>query len=163
YVEQHTVNDLAALMHPALITGDPEWTDYTVEVKLRPLSLAETVGVVFRYHTNRHYYLFGLAEGKYARLALRLPLEKTLRVAEWREIAKHDFAYDSTRYYTVKVENSGPRIRAYVDERLILEANDDEIRKGKVGITANIPARFQEFRVSVKPETRAAVRQRIAT
>src|SRR5689334_7364475 len=53
YIEQHTVNDLAALMHPALITGDPEWKDYSVEVKLRPLSLAEMAGVVFRYHTNR--------------------------------------------------------------------------------------------------------------
>ena len=162
YVEQHTVNDLTALMHPVLITGDPEWKDYTVEVKLKPLSLAETAGIVFRYHTNRHYYLFGLAEGKYARLALRLPLEKTLRVAEWREIAKQEFAYDPTRYYAVKVENSGPRIRAYVDERLILEASDDEILKGKTRITANIPARFQEFRVSADQETRTAVRQRIA-
>src|SRR5215831_3723996 len=40
YLEQHTVNDLAALMSPALVTGDPEWSDYSVEVKFKPLSLA---------------------------------------------------------------------------------------------------------------------------
>ena len=44
--------------NPLFITGDPEWDDYTVEVKVRPLSLDDMAGVVFRYHTNRHYYLF---------------------------------------------------------------------------------------------------------
>ena len=32
-------------------------------------------GVVFRYHTNRHYYLFALADGNKARLAVSEPLE----------------------------------------------------------------------------------------
>jgi hypothetical protein len=74
YLEQHLVNTQARLMNPTFITGDPEWSDYTVEAKVKPLSLAEMAGVVFRYHTNRHYYLFALTGGKKTRLALRLPL-----------------------------------------------------------------------------------------
>jgi rhamnogalacturonan endolyase len=161
YLEQHTVNELAALMHPALVTGDPEWGDYSLEVKMKPLSLAENAGVVFRYHTNRHYYLFALSEGKYARIALRLPLETNLRIAQWRELAKREFAYDSKQYYSLRVENSGPQIRAYVDGKLLLEVSDSEILQGRAGVTANIPARFQDFRVSAAPEVRSVLQQRI--
>src|SRR6185436_19349082 len=77
YLEQHTVHPLPQIMNPMFMTGDPEWSDYAVEVKVKPLSFADMVGVVFRYRTNRHYYLFALTGGKQARLVVRLPLEKT--------------------------------------------------------------------------------------
>lgn len=148
YLEQHLVNSRARLTNPIFITGDPEWSDYTAEVSVKPLSLAEMAGIVFRYHTNRHYYLFALTGGGKARLALRLPLETTFRVAEWRELGTADFSYDTRHYYRLKVENEGSKIRAYVDGKLLLEAVDGEILKGKAGVTANIPARFQDFRVT---------------
>jgi len=66
YLEQHLVNEQAAQMSPILVTGDPEWNDYTVEARVKPLSLLDMAGVVFRYHTNRHYYLFALTGGKSA-------------------------------------------------------------------------------------------------
>src|SRR5262249_62163453 len=81
YLEQHTVNDQARLMSPIFLTGDSDWCDYTVEVEVRPLSLEEMAGVVFRYHTNRHYFLFSLTGGTTARLAVRLPLENAFREA----------------------------------------------------------------------------------
>jgi hypothetical protein len=162
YLEQHLVNPDAILMAPTMIVGDPEWTSYTVEVKVKPLSLADMAGVVFRYHTNRHYYLFALSGGKTARLALRLPLEKTFRVAEWRELGEAPLPYDVKRYYTLKVENQGPSMRAYVDGKLVLEASDTEILKGKAGLSANIPARFQEFRVTAPEKVEREIRRRIA-
>jgi len=162
YLEQHTINDLPGLMNPTMITGDPEWSGYTVEVKVRPLSLAEMAGVVFRYHTNRHYYLFALTRGRKAVLRLRLPLEQRYRVAEWKELGSVDFAYDTLRYYTLKVENRGPAIRAYVDGRLLLEASDAEIVKGRIGVTSNIPARFTDVRVDVSDEVERQIRDRIA-
>ena len=161
YLEQHLVNNLPGLMNPLFITGDAEWSDYTVEVKIKPLSLAEMAGVVFRYHTNRHYYLFALTGGNKARLRVRLPLEKTFRVAEWRELGEADFVYDTTRYYSFKVENDGPHIRAYIDGKLILEASDNEMRTGKSGLTANIPARFQDFRVTASDATKQQIDERI--
>jgi hypothetical protein len=157
YVEQHLVNPDARILSPILIAGQPEWTDYTVEVKLRPLSLAETAGVVFRYHTNRHYYLFALSGGNKARLALRLPLEKTFRVAEWRELGSVEFPYSVRKYYTLAVEAVGSRIRASIDGKLVLTAEDRELARGKAGLTANIPARFQDFSVTATDGARAAI------
>ena len=89
YLEQHLVNDRSRSSWPrCFVTGDPEWGDYTVEAKVRPLALDDFAGLAFRYDTNRHYYLFALTGGKEARLAVRLPLETTFRVAEWRELGR---------------------------------------------------------------------------
>jgi hypothetical protein len=77
-------------------------------------------GVVFRYHTNRHYYLFALTGGDKVRLALHLPLESALRVRQWKELGSAPFPHDTRRYYQLRVENEGPRIRAYVDGKLLL-------------------------------------------
>jgi hypothetical protein len=162
YLEQHLVNNLPQLMSPLFVTGDPEWGDYTVEAKVRPLALDDFTGLAFRYATNRHYYLFALTGGKEVRLAVRLPLEKTLRVAEWRELGKAPFAYDTTRYHHLKVVNDGPRIQAFVDGQLLLEASDGERLTGKAGLVANVPARYQSFKVSLCPQARAAVDDRIA-
>jgi hypothetical protein len=162
YLEQHLINDLPQLMNPTMITGDPEWTGYTVEVRVKPLALKDMAGVVFRYHTNRHYYLFSIEDGKRARLRLRLPLEKQYRIAEWKDLGEALFAYDTDHYYALKVENDGPKMRAYIDGKLILEASDGEILKGKVGVTSNYPARFQDFRVSAPDSVEKLVRQRIA-
>jgi len=133
---------------PIFITGDPEWSDYSVEVKIKPLNLVEMAGLTFRYHTNRQYYLFALAGGNKARLALHLPIEPELRVHGWKEIASADFSYDAKRYYLLKVEASGPRIRAYIDGKLILEASDSDLTKGKAGVISSGPARFEDFHVS---------------
>ncbi len=161
YLEQHTVNGEAALMNPLFITGDPEWGDYTVEARVKPLALDEMAGIVFRYHTNRHYYLFATTGGKMARLAVRLPLEKKFRVAEWRELGRIPFSYDTRHYYRLTVENQGSAIKASIDGKLLLTADDGELLRGKVGVTANIPARFQDFRVEVPGETGRAIEDRI--
>lgn len=158
YLEQHLVVDRPDQYYAMLVTGDPEWSDYTVEVKVKPLSLVDLAGVVFRYHTNRHFYLFGLRNGKEAVLRLRLPLEQKLRVGEWRELGRVEFPYDVRRYYLLRVENAGGRIRAFIDGKQVLEATDVEVLKGKAGVTATMPARFMDFRVSAEERP---IRERI--
>jgi len=157
YLEQHMVNDPSAGVSPLFVTGDPEWSDYTVEVNVKPLSFAHMAGGVFRYHTNRHYYLFALTDGNKVRLAVRQPIDKTSQRAAWRVLGIREFSYDMRRYYTLKVENAGSGIKAYVDGMLLLEAVDGELVKGKAGVTANIPARFQEFRVGASHEARQRI------
>jgi len=150
YLEQHLLREGAnQYTIPLFVTGDPEWSDYTVEALVRPLNTADMAGVVFRYHTNRHYYQFSLEGGTRARLALRLPLETRFRVTDWKELGSAPFTYDTQRYYALKVENQGPRMRAYIDGKLILEASDGEILKGKAGLSATAPTRYREFRASV--------------
>ncbi len=161
YLEQHPVNTRPKLMSPIFLTGDSAWSDYTVEVRVRPLSLADLAGVVFRYHTNRHYYLFALTGGHTARLAVRRPIETAFRIADWRELAACEFAYDTQRYYTLRVENEGPLIRAWVDGRKLLETSDTELTAGKVGVSANIPARFQDFAVTCPAEVKQQIDDRV--
>ena len=162
YLEQHLINDQPKLMNPTLVTGDAEWSDYSVEVRIKPLSIADLAGIVFRYETNRHYYLFALTGGNKARLAVRLPLEKTFRVAEWRELESVEFAYDTKTYYTLKIENKGKQIRGYIDGKAVVNVSDDEMLKGKVGLTANIPARFQKFRVTTTPQAKQLIDKRVS-
>jgi hypothetical protein len=162
YVEQHLVHDAPQRWQPLFVTGDPLWANYTVSAKVRPLSLSEMAGVVFRYHTNRHYYVFSLSGGNRARLALRLPFETKFRVIDWKELGSAEFSYDVRRYYELKVENDGPRIRAYVDGKLLIEATDSEILAGRAGVTANIPARFTDVVISAANDQEQRVRSAIA-
>jgi hypothetical protein len=162
YLEQQLDKTSNMFTNALFITGDAEWSDYAVEAKVRPLSLDDVAGVVFRYRTNHHYYSFTLSGGNTARIALRLPLEKAFRQDEWRELGTVEFRYDVKRYYVLRVENEGARIRAYVDGKLVLQAEDREILKGKAGVTARIPARFQDFRVSATDEARQQIEARIA-
>ena len=134
-------------MSPLFVTGDPEWGDYTVEARVRPLALGDLAGLAFRYATNRHYYFFALT-GRQGGAARRAPALSRRRSA-WPSSASWDAPPSPTtpgRYYHLKVENDGPRIRAYVDGRLLIEASDGELLRGKAGLVANIPARYQAFR-----------------
>jgi len=161
YLEQHLDPSARQFSNPIFLTGDSEWDDYTVEVKTKQLAWGSTMmGLVFRYHTNRHYYLFALDQN-HARLALHLPLETKFREPAWKEIAKVAFPYDTSRYYTLKVEVTGPRIRGYVDGKLVLEATDSELPKGRAGVTAGAPARFQDFRVTASDAAAARIARNI--
>jgi rhamnogalacturonan endolyase len=161
YLEQQFLHTLDRRLTPLFITGDPEWNDYTAEIKVKPLATGDMAGIVFRYRTNRHYDLFAITGGNRARLVQHLPLEQTLGVPEWRELASAGFDYDTTRYHSLRVENEGPRIRAYIDGRLVLTAEDGELLKGKAGVTANIPARFEEFLVTTPEENRSRIALRV--
>jgi len=74
YLEQILKYNLPKQASPLFVTGDAEWRDYTVEGKVKPLLTSGMAGVVFRYHTNRHYYLFSLSGGDRARVSVRLPI-----------------------------------------------------------------------------------------
>ena len=134
YLEQHLDSTARQFTNPIMMTGDAEWGDYTVEVKVKPLSLAGMAGVVFRYHTNRHYYLFGLAGGNQVQLALHLPIEPALRVPAWKELGTADFRL--RHHALLRAQGREPRaarIRAYVDGKLVLEATDRGIAEGQGG------------------------------
>jgi hypothetical protein len=148
--------------NPIFLTGDPEWSDCTVQVRIQPLATSGFAGLVFRYQTSHHYYLFALTGGNKALLSVRQALDKGFFEPAWHRLAITDFPYDvALGYYTLKVENDGPRIRAYVDSKLVLQAEDSELLKGKTGVTSNTPTRFQDFRVTVSDSVLAAIRDRI--
>ncbi len=134
-------------VNAVLIAGEREWRDYTVSVRVKPLALDGIVGVAFRYQTNRQYFLFGLNEGDKAQLLLQHPIAEKLRVPNWELVASAAFPYTVERYYELRVENAGPHMRAYIDDKLVVEAVNEDLIHGKAGISATVPARFRDFRV----------------
>ncbi len=161
YLEQHLTRTANQFTNAIFITGEPEWSDYTVEAKVKPLRLDGMAGIVFRYHTNRHYYVFALEGGNKARIALHLPVEDTFRVPKWRELASATFLHNAQHYYALRVENEGARIRGYIDGKLVVEASDSDMLKGKTGITAGMPTRFQDFAVTASTEQVQTIARRV--
>ena len=160
YVEQHAINDLAAQMTPTFVVGEPEWRDYVVEAKVRPLSFADMVGLVFDFQTTRDHAIFALHGGTEGQLRLRLPVDKAFRTADWKELGRGPVSYDTRTYLNIRIDTRGGRTRAFVNDALIVEAGG--ARGGKVGIAANMPARFQQFSVRTCGEDRLAIAKRVA-
>src|SRR5438093_3083510 len=52
-------------------------------------------------------------------------------------------------------------MRTYIDGKRVLEASDNDILKGKAGLTANIPARLQNFGVTVSDGVKHQIDDRI--
>ncbi len=127
---------------------------------MKPLSFREPAGLVFRYHTNRHFYQFALAAVTRAILRLRLPMETELRRAAWRTSARRS----SPTYprYTISVSsNEGGQDQAYIDDKLILDAVDSEFwRQG--GRLGNLPCAIPGLRRYCADPEIAAIQSRIA-
>jgi hypothetical protein len=98
-----------SLLAPAFITGDVEWRDCTVEALVRPLSFDESAGLVFRYQTNRHQYVFLMEKGKGVRLGVRQRIEPRFCRVAYRDLGTADFPYDTRTWYRLRVENEGRR------------------------------------------------------
>jgi hypothetical protein len=166
YLEMHLSPDNLRMNNgvfsPAFVTGDPEWGDVAVESSVRPLARSGFAGLVFRYRTNRHHYRFVLEGGKRARLVVVGPLETDFRKLAVRELAAADVDYGTADYVRLRVENAGPKIRAYVDGKLVLQADDGELLRGKAGLVAGAPARYRDFRVEAGSDARRAIEQRVA-
>lgn len=160
FIEQTIQNDSKKGASPMVITGDPEWADYTLEVKARPLATREMAGVVFRYRTNRHYYLLALDSGKRIRLLIR-DNEVDFHKPKITVLGEAEFRYTADEYTTLRVENQGDRIRCFANGKPVIEARDAGILKGKVGLLANAPARFDDVRVTTTPENARAIAARI--
>lgn len=160
YVEQHAINDLAAQMTPIFVAGEPEWRDYVIEAKVRPLSFADMVGIVFGFRTTRDHGIFALRGGNDARVAMRLPIDRAFRTADWQELGRAPHAYDTTRYVTFRVDTRGGRVKAYIDDTLLVDIAGS--RGGKVGLAANVPARFQQFSVRACADDRREIERQVA-
>jgi hypothetical protein len=146
---------------PMVVTGDPEWSDYIVEARVRALSTRDMAGIVFRYANNRNHYLLALDSGKRLVL-LRRDEESAFHQARWITLGEAAFPRTADEYYQLRVVNSGQRIRCYAGEKLMIEASDGTIARGRVGLLANMPARFDDVRVTTTPANARAIASRMA-
>ena len=114
----------------AMVTGDEDWADYTVSAKVRlitqyadpdedhPDVTEARAGLVARYQTSRHYYLFALVSTGKAALYRRAG-------GDWHILAETPVDLDRRRYYQMALSVQGNRMRATLDGQVTLEVVDD--------------------------------------
>lgn len=131
--------------HPMLVAGDSLWQDYTLIAQFAPDSLNGLSGVVFRYQNDRCYYFLGFQQEE---LVLKMVKHATAFHQPFEKIlAEKQIMLKSGEYLNTRIQLSGQRIQAFINENLALEANDSTYPKGKIGLLADIPTRFREIKV----------------
>lgn len=146
--------------HPMLLTGDPAWSDYTVDVEFTPESSDKQSGIAFRYDNDRCYYFFGV-DGPRAVLkmvrhatAFRKPYEKVLAEAPCN--------WSPGERLTATISVSGKSIHVKLVPDIEFEVEDETYPVGKVALTADIPTVYHHVAVTTDASTKAGIDRAIA-
>lgn len=148
----------------SLLTGDLDWQDAQIEAQVRQLiatsspgpddefSSVSRCGVMARLWTVRHYYLFCL-EGLNRIVLYRR--ENNL----YTLLAVEEMKVDPNRYYLLRLEVRGNRLRGYCDNELVADVFDPTYTHGRLGIRTNALSRFREVSVHLKPREVNLIRE----
>jgi alpha-L-arabinofuranosidase len=102
------------------VAGDVNWTDYTYRVKARKISGAEGFLVLFHVENRDNYIWWNIGGWGNTRTAL----ERSTNGAK-RELGRvAPVTIEPGRWYDIRVEVQGRRIRCYLDDKIITEATD---------------------------------------
>ncbi|MDQ1329658.1 MAG: hypothetical protein QG641_2950 [Candidatus Poribacteria bacterium] len=130
--------------------GDVNWTDYTLEAKVRMNNGGETaaiVGIFFRVTDKTEkgdYYYFSLD----ARAAEGNCLVKSPNTILLENMAKPS---KLNQNYVLKVIVTGDNIQCYIDDKLEIEVQDKSFPKGAIGVgTFNTEGYFDDVTVNGK-------------
>lgn len=141
-----TYRNKAKHTHPLVTTGDALWSDYRVEVRFAPDDPEGRCGITFRMHNDRCYYFFGV-DGQRAVL-LRVKHATGFRQPAEELLAEEDFAWTPGEYLDAVVTASGSTLKAKIDDRVTLTAEDDAFPHGAIGLLSDARARFTHVKVS---------------
>jgi alpha-L-arabinofuranosidase len=104
------------------VAGDPNWTDYTITLQARKLGGAEGFLILFRVRDVDNWYWWNHR---------RLGQHEPRRRAEHRRQQKHASAcpqvpgrIETGRWYDIRIEVQGTRIRCFLDGQLIHDFED---------------------------------------
>ena len=129
---------------PTLRAGDVAWKDYSVTVRLRYMIANHFAGVLFRYQTSMMHYGFFLVPGG-VELHRVDKLERTV-------LAKAEAPWNEDEYNILYVKVQGSHISCYLNDVLVIEADDNRYDCGCIALTACRPARFKDISVDMTDE-----------
>lgn len=127
---------------PTLVAGEKDWKDYSVSVQMRPMTIQERTGILFRYQTSLAHYCFCLEEQK-ARI-LKMDKDKT------EVLTETPYAYDSDHLYRLEVCCKGDTFRASIDGQGVLIAQDATYDAGCIALAAYMPAQYTDVLVQAE-------------
>jgi hypothetical protein len=132
--------------------GDVNWTDYTVEVRARPVIFNSAGGfarLMARYRDASNYYYLLLRSTQVLEL-------KKMVAGTATTLATKSFAVAADGWYTLRLEAVGTGLKGYVDGALELSATDSQLGAGRIAVgTYNAEARFDDMLVRVPGGTPA--------
>jgi alpha-L-arabinofuranosidase len=104
-----------------IYTGDPAWTDYTVELKARKLGGQEGFMVMFDVKDQDNWLWWNIGGWTNTRTAL----ERSIKGAKSQLGPESGVTVQNNRWYDLKVETRGRNIKCYLDGELVTEATND--------------------------------------
>jgi hypothetical protein len=154
-------NNRETFTHPMLVAGDPLWQNYRVTVDFAPASDKAQGGILFRYRNDRCYYFFGVRDQK---AVLKMVRHETAFHKPYEMVlAEKACAWTPGRYLTAQVDVNESRIRAQLNNGVMLEAEDKTFGQGKIGLMSDVPTRYRNVTVMATPEEKERFTRRVAT
>jgi ADP-ribosylglycohydrolase len=99
-----------------IMQGTREWKDYQVEADITPW-LMDAGGIAVRVQGQKRFYALQLVKGKKVRLIKALDGDTIL--------AEKDFEWEIHKTYSLKMQVSGNRIKAWVDGKHLFDFFDE--------------------------------------
>jgi alpha-L-arabinofuranosidase len=105
------------------VAGDPSWTDYTVSVKARKLGGAEGFLIMFRVRDDGDWYWWNVGGWNNTQHAI----EKSVGGSKSLVGRGRPGQVETGRWYDLRVEVEGSRIRCYMDGTLIHDVREEAL------------------------------------
>ena len=100
-----------------ILQGAREWQNYEVAADITPW-LMDAGGICARVQGMKRFYALQLEKGSKVRLVKALDGDTTL--------GENEFEWDVHSSYTLKIQVSGNRIKAWVDDQLQFDVLDED-------------------------------------
>ena len=102
------------------VAGDPAWTDYTITLQARKLGGAEGFLVMFRVRDDDNWYWWNIGGWGNTRHAV----ERSIGGSKLLACPQVPGSVETGRWYDIRIEVQGARIRCYLDGQLIHDFED---------------------------------------
>jgi alpha-L-arabinofuranosidase len=153
------------------VAGDPAWTDYTITLQARKLGGAEGFLIMFRVRDDQNWYWWNIGGWGNTRHAV----ERSIGGSKLLACPQVHGSVETGRWYDIRIEVQGARIRCYLDGQLIHDFEDAPMpalyatasRREKpreiILKVVNVSDRAQETEVRLSGARRLASRAKVIT
>jgi alpha-L-arabinofuranosidase len=153
------------------VAGDPAWTDYTITLQARKLGGAEGFLIMFRVRDDDNWYWWNIGGWGNTRHAV----ERSIGGSKLLACPQVPGSVETGRWYDIRIEVQGARIRCYLDGQLVHDFEDApmpalyatasrrERTREIILKVVNVSDRAQETEVRLSGARRLASRAKVIT